>query len=72
MTNPNSAAQAAVQDQIAALQDLRHGVEMNRAYLDDGDIKLAALDASIALLSKLRAPCSRWAVQRLQPADDSG
>lgn len=58
MTNPNSAAQAAEQDQIAALQDLRHGVELNRVYLDDGDIKLAALDAAIALLSKLRAPVS--------------
>ncbi|MGW9066954.1 hypothetical protein ACWGPO_22955 [Achromobacter animicus] len=48
--NQNNAAH------IAALEDLRLGVELDRHHLDDGDAKLAALDAALALLSKLRAP----------------
>lgn len=67
MTNQHNAAQAANQDQVAALQDLRHGVEMNRAYLDDGDIKLAALDAAIDVLSRLRAPAAQGAARVANP-----
>ena len=38
---------------IAALEDLRLGVEMDRHHLPDGDAKIAALDAALA---SLRAP----------------
>lgn len=58
---------------IAALKDLRLGVEMDRHHLDDGDAKLAALDAALAVLSKLRAPvitdAAIW-VQALPRHDD--
>ncbi|WP_367352561.1 hypothetical protein [Achromobacter animicus] len=50
-TNTPAPAQEAVQ----ALRDLRLGVEMDRHNLDDGDIKIRALDAAIEALSKLRA-----------------
>lgn len=39
---------------IAALEDLRAGVQMDRHNLPDSDAKLAALDTAIAVLSKLR------------------
>ncbi|MDX3877650.1 hypothetical protein [Achromobacter denitrificans] len=62
--NQNNAAH------IAALEDLRLGVELDRHHLDDGDAKLAALDAALALLSKLRAPVDERAVQEYgSPAD---
>lgn len=37
---------------VAALKDLRLGVEMDRHNLPDADVKLAALDAAIAALSR--------------------
>ncbi|SUW10769.1 Uncharacterised protein [Bordetella bronchiseptica] len=43
---------------IKALQDLRLGVEMDQHYMDDGDAKLAALDAAITAL--------RWSAGALQ------
>lgn len=37
---------------VVALKDLRLGVEMDRHNLPDADVKLAALDAAIATLSR--------------------
>ncbi|MCZ8436838.1 hypothetical protein [Achromobacter xylosoxidans] len=62
---PVATSQAA---HVEALRDLRLGVEMDRHHLPDGDAKIAALDAALALL---RAPVAdeppggtRWPVLR--------
>lgn len=41
-----------LQDQLAALADLRLGVEMDAAHMDDGALKLEALDAAITALGE--------------------
>jgi hypothetical protein len=54
---------------IAALEDLRLGVTLDRHNLPDGDVKIAALDAAMAVLrQRLSLDASQARVAELEAA----
>lgn len=62
MSKPTPSPSTGTKDeQIHALHNLRVGVELDRHNLDDGEMKLAALDAAIAALAAQAQPADATA-----------